>query len=660
MATKKRPLSKATLASNRPRATHRPLNKKRSRRGESLSSSPVFWRLIFVWSVLVIAAVALTGRLYTLQVREIVPVSEDSELIKKQKHLVSIAGKNLQEIAQGQQNGVLEPYTPRRQIVDSQQNILATDVISYKLYIHPNLFIRYGKKVSPEEIAQKLADILETKTAAEFLTYFQNRKNQGIPLPENISESAVQKIKALQIDGLDVRKQYARIYPHKEMAAEVIGYINDDSDREPKAGIEYTQNRLLAREAARFNLKRSFDKSQGKTKTVYFPGSLDSSQPFLPTDDLRLQLTLDLKLQQAARIALKAKMNRYEAKRGTVIVMDVLDGSILALVCEPTYDPNQYQQYSDYSLFKNWAVTDLYEPGSTFKPINVAIALDEGVLKPQDTVEDTGVIEVGTDIVRNHDYNKVEPRGEVTIPQVLQHSSNVGMIKIMERIPPEIYYQKLKELGIENKLDLETTPLSTAGRLKDEIEFTVREIEPATAAFGQGFSLTPLKLIQLHGAIANGGKLVTPHIVEGLSDFEGYLHYELSQQQKTVFSAETARTVLEMMETVVEKGSGKNSIVPNYRIAGKTGTSQKSDRNTGSYAENAKITSFVGIFPVEKPRYAVLAVVDEPQGQHTYGSTVAAPIVGEVIKAIIARQGIEPGTDSEQMTAEEQPVTVEN
>ena len=609
--------------------------------------SPVFWRLIFVWSVLMVSAIALAGKLYTLQVREIVPVSKDSELVKKNKNLVSIADKTLKEIAEGQQKGILEPYTPRLQIVDTQQNVLATDIISHKLYIHPNLFVRYGKKVPAEKIAQQLSSILETKTPEEFLAYFQDRKNQGVPFTGNISESAIKKIRALRIDGLDVRKQYARVYPHKEMTAEVIGYINDDSDRKPKAGVEYTQHRLLENKPTEHILKRSFTTSNGQNKSVYFPGYLDSSKPFLSNDDLKLQLTIDLGLQQAARTALQIKMEEYQAKRGTVIVMDVSDGSILALACEPTYDPNQYQKYSDYSLFKNWAVTDLYEPGSTFKPINVAIALDEGAINPQETVEDTGTIEVGTDIVRNHDYDKVEPRGEMTIPQVLQHSSNVGMIKLMEKIPPEIYYQRLKELGIEEKLDLETTPLSTAGRLKDEIEFTVREIEPATASFGQGFSLTPLKLIQLHAAIANGGKLVKPHVVKGLADFEGYLHYQIPTQEKTIFSAETTRTVLEMMETVVETGSGKSAIVENYRVAGKTGTSQKSDSSTGSYAENAKITSFVGIFPVEKPRYVVLAVVDEPQGEHTYGSTVAAPIVGEVIKAIIARQGIEPEIKAE-------------
>ncbi len=607
----------------------------------NLFAISVFQRLVFVWSVLLVAAIALGIRIYQLQLTEIVPVAQDSELAKSNKHLRQLAGRNLQQIALNQQTTNLEPYSPRRQIVDRQKNILASDVITHRLYIHPHLFIRNQKKVSPEAVASKLAEILETRTQADFLAYFKDRKNRGVPLPERIPQSAIKAIKALQIDGLDLRAQYSRVYPHREMVAEVIGYINEGEDRQPQAGVEYTQNELLARQPIQLQLRRSYMRQNGKNKPVYFPGDLDQTKTTIPFNDLRLELTIDLKLQQAARNALQTAMEKYEAKRGTVIVMDVEDGSLVAMVCDPTYDPNQYQEYSDYSLFKNWAVTDLYEPGSTFKPINVAIALDEKVITPRDTFDDTGKIKVGTDVVRNHDYYKVGARGEVTIPEILQTSSNVGMIEIINRLDPEIYYQRLRELGIEERLDLEI-PWSTAGRLKDKIEFIVRDIEPATASFGQGFSLTPLKLIQLHAAIANGGKLVTPHVVKGLSDFEGYLHYSLPKQETRIFSEQTAQTVLKMMETVVEDGSGQVSQIANYQIAGKTGTSQKSDRLTGSYAENAKITSFVAMFPVEKPRYAVLAVVDEPQGEYTFGSTVAAPVVKEVIDAIIASEGIEP------------------
>ncbi|MGB5632220.1 MAG: penicillin-binding protein 2 [Waterburya sp.] len=584
-------------------------------------------RLFLVWGILVIAALGLSSRLYYLQIVD--PVV---------KYDQAPQGKRLTQIAKDQQTTKLNFYIPRRQIIDRQQNVLATDRITYTLYVHPHLFKRNSQPVSAAEIASQLADILGNRTSEELLAVFA-KQDWGIRLAGDLPESAQAKIAAMQIDGLDLKKNYTRFYPHKEMAAEVTGYVNRDSSRIPQAGVEYTQNKLLEREPISWKMKRSFNKE----KSVFHPGDLDRSQRLFNFDDLRLELTIDLRLQQIARNALKQQMKKYKAKRGTVIVMDVRDGAIAALVSEPTYDPNIYYKY-DIGLFKNWAITDLYEPGSTFKPINIALALDAGVIAPQDTFDDTGEIQIKDAVVRNHDFSKVGARGELSLPEILQYSSNVAMIKIMRRMDPLDYYQDLQKLGVEDKVEFDI-PGYTTGRLKNEVEFTVREIEPATTAFGQGFSLTPLKLIQLHAALANKGKLITPHVVKGLSDYNGYLHYFQPPNSKQIFSAKTASTVLEMMEQVVEDGSGYAAKIPGYRIAGKTGTSQKAI-NQGGYDEKTKITSFVGLFPVEAPRYAVLAVVDEPHGEHTYGSTVAAPIVGSVIQGIINIEGIPPSNDN--------------
>jgi len=589
-------------------------------------SNQTILRLFLVWGALVIAALGLTARLYYLQIVDPVIVYEQAP-----------KGKKLTQIAQDQQTTELRFYIPRRQIVDRQQNVLATDRITYTLYVHPHLFKRNSQVVPSEEIAADLSDILENKTPEKLLEIFKQQE-WGIRLAGDLPESVKSKIAALQIDGLDLKQNYTRFYPHKEMAAEVTGYVNRDTSRTPQAGVEYTQNKLLERDPISWKMRRSFSNN----KAVFHPGELERSQQLFNFDDLRLQLTIDLRLQQIARNALEEQMKTYKAKRGTVIVMDVRDGAIAALVSEPTYDPNTYYKY-DVGLFRNWAITDLYEPGSTFKPINLALALDAKAISPQDTFDDTGKIQIKDALVRNHDFEKKGVRGEVTLAEILQYSSNVGMIKAMRRMNPLDYYKDLQELGIEDKVEFDI-PGYTTGRLKDEVEFTVREIEPATAAFGQGFSVTPLKLIQIHAALANKGKLITPHVVKGLSDYKGYLHYSQPPHSKQVFSPETATTVLEMMEKVVEDGSGYASKIPGYRIAGKTGTSQKAV-NKGGYDATAKITSFVGVFPVEKPRYAVLAVVDEPQGEHTYGSNVAAPIVGSVIQGIINIEGIPPSTN---------------
>ncbi len=603
------------------RKSERQKKERRPEKKSKIKSSAL--RLAIVWSILVLGALGLMVRLYTLQV------------------IQSVNNKNLKDEASKRQWTKIVPYNPRRQIVDTNGSIIATDESIYTLYAHPKFF---GKHNTKEQIAGELAAILGNQSKEQILAKL-NRGQSGIPIAHNIPEAIVNRIVKIKdqktgfrLNGLDPQQQYSRFYPHSDMVAEVVGYL--DRERRPQAGVELTQERLLQRPVSSFPVKRSYMNSQQIFQPADLPGRL------LKSDNLQLQMTLDLGLQQSARAALKQKMNQYQAKRGAVIVMDVRDGSILAMVGEPTYDPNRYFEYN-FDRFKNWTITDLYEPGSTFKPINVAIALDAGVINPDSQFFDSGTMKVDIWPISNHDFKDVGARGSLSIAQILQYSSNVGMIKIMNRLNASDYYDSLVKLGLNERLSLDI-PGSTPGHLKSRIEFTVKSIEAATAAFGQGFSLTPIKLIQLHGAIANGGKLVTPHVVRGLSDFQGYVHWQPDYATKKVFSKKTAKKVMEMMQSVVEEGATSAEIL-GYRIAGKTGTAQKAGM-AGGYEKDAKITSFVGIFPADSPRYAVLAVVDEPKGKYTFGSTVAAPIVKSVIANIIQKEGIAP----DKQLAEEQ------
>ncbi|NEP07869.1 MAG: penicillin-binding protein 2, partial [Okeania sp. SIO4D6] len=322
------------------------------------------------------------------------------------------------------------------------------------------------------------------------------------------------------------------------------------------------------------------------------------------------------------------------AKRGTVIVMDANDGSILSLVSEPSYDPNQYYNY-DVTLFKNWAVTDVYEPGSTFKPVNVALALEVGAIEGDSVFYDTGRIVIGNWPIFNSDGSG----GARTVTEIIQHSSNVGMVKIVEQMPRAVFYDGLKRLGLGDTTGTDL-PFEAPSILKGRNQFLMVPVEAATTAFGQGFSLTPLQLAQLNAALANGGKLVTPHVMRGLFDSKGQPYWQLSlPSPRQVFSSKTTTEVLAMMERVVESGTGKRAKIRGYRIAGKTGTAQKASE-TGGYSKKAKITSFVGILPMESPRYVVLAVIDEPiKGS---GGKVAAPIVKSVIKSLINIEQIPP------------------
>jgi cell division protein FtsI (penicillin-binding protein 3) len=319
--------------------------------------------------------------------------------------------------------------------------------------------------------------------------------------------------------------------------------------------------------------------------------------------------------------------------------MDVRDGSLLAMVTLPTYDPNAFYK-ANPQLFSDWAIHDLYEPGSTFKPINVAIALEDKEIRPDETVYDEGRIMVGGWPINNHDFSSRGGRGALTIPEVLQYSSNVAMVHIMERLDASRYYEWLKKLGLDQAVGTDL-PFATPGQTKDRSAFINQEIEPATTAFGQGFSLTPLKLLQLHATLANGGRLVTPHVVAGLVNAEGELYWRPQRPEaKRIFSTETSRLIMQMMESVVSSGSGKSSIIRGYKLAGKTGTAQKAEN--GIYISGARITSFVGILPANAPRYAALVVVDEPQGDDAYGSTVAVPVVKQIMETLIALEGLPP------------------
>jgi cell division protein FtsI (penicillin-binding protein 3) len=300
------------------------------------------------------------------------------------------------------------------------------------------------------------------------------------------------------------------------------------------------------------------------------------------------------------------------------------------LVAVPSYDPNKFWQY-DSELFKGWYSQDLFEPGSTFKPINLALALEEKVIQKDGSVEDIGKINVGGWTLTNWDK---KGNGYIDYPKVLQVSSNVGMVKIMQNLDPKIYWEWLKNLGIDKNLETDLYE-STPGQLKRKDLFVNQSIEPAVASFGKGFSISPLKLVQLHAALANGGFEVTPHVT---STFKERVN---KNSKKQFFSQEVSKTILEWMETVVDKGSGSGVKIEGYRIAGKTGTSLKA--LNGSYTSK-KVCSFVATLPVNNPKYVVLVVVDEPSKPYAYGSTVAVPVAKEIVESLIVIEKIPPSS----------------
>jgi len=536
-----------------------------------------------------------------------------------------VQGPELLNRARAVQTQTITPLGRRRTIVDRQGSLVALDEERFTLWAHPRYFSFIGDDIgqlrSPLDVARKLSSVLAVPMA-DLVRAMEGRKS-GVKLASDLDPETAQRVRELGISGIDLEAYPQRVYPQGSLFANVVGFLN--LERVPQAGLEQSRNSDLRRHEATRQLRRGADGTP-------LPDGLKAG--VLYGDDLRLQLTLDARLQQVAQMALAKQVKQWKAKRGVALVMDVRNGELRALASTPTYDPNQFWKFKP-GLFREWSVQDLYEPGSTFKPINLAIALQENAIDPAGKVNDNGQLTIGGWPIFNHDR---KGNGLIDFPTVLQVSSNVAMVKAMQRVKPERFWTWLHTLGIDTKPDTDL-PGAVAGQLKPKEIFRTQPIEPATAAFGQGFNLTPLKLIQLHAMLSNGGKLVSPHITRGLRSGDDLAPAPPASGLQLI-RPEIAQTVLNWMETVVEKGSGKGTYIPGYRIGGKTGTAQKAEN--GVYIAGARITSFVAHLPINDPRYVVLVVVDEPKGGNAYGSTVAVPVARQIIEALLVIEKIPP------------------
>ncbi|MEM9772442.1 MAG: penicillin-binding protein 2 [Cyanobacteria bacterium P01_D01_bin.73] len=572
------------------------------------SISPTRMRVLMVGMILFSGTGLLSWRLFTLQV---------------------LQAAELQAKAKGYQELTVTPFVPRRSIVDHRGTVLALDRRAYTLYAHPSLF-----KDRPGDVAEKLAPVVDMSTD-ELMKIFAKGKT-GLRLRNRLSEDTASRVRSLNTDGLELVQQASRVYPQQELMADVLGYT--DLDSEGQAGLELRWQKLLQREADPLKFERS-----ASGVILASPGQGDDAQQLTYLDDLKLKLTLDSRLQRATRLALDKTMKEFKAKKATAIVMDARTGALRVLANAPTYDPNRYFD-SDVANFRNWAVADLYEPGSTFKPLMVAAALESKRIKATDTFNDPGAIQIYDSLIKNYGYPRIPGRGTVSVKDIIKYSSNVGMVRITQRLEPARFYDWLQRLGLGKKSGVDL-PFETASQVRDRPTFLRSPVDRATNSFGQGLSVTPLQMVQMMGTLANGGQLVTPYVVEGLMTDDDQPYWQPYRSSPIrLFSKITTTQVIEMMESVVESGTAKAAQIPGYRIAGKTGTSQKVGSG-GGYRKGAIIASFIGILPASNPRYVVAVIVDEPQGGS--GGKVAAPPAKMIMETLIALERIPPDAPRE-------------
>lgn len=527
-----------------------------------------------------------------------------------------VSGETLKIQAEKQYYEVLQLPASRGEILTGEGFPLVANEKAYLLFAEV-------KKIKDSNFASKIADVLEVPVAS--LSAKLNPDLYWVALGHKISQEKAEEIKNLKLAGLGLSFEPRRFYSEASMAAHLLGFVGSDTDGKDKGyfGLEGFYDRELRGKEG--NLRQEKDVRGA-------PILLGEVSEEKAKDGRDLILHLDRTVQFVAEKKLNEAIKRYGAKQGSVVIMDPETGGILAMASFPAYDPFKYNLFSS-ELFKNPVVADLYEPGSTFKVITMAIALNEGLIRPSDIFQDNGPLVVGDYTIKtwNEKYHGAE-----TVTQILERSCNTGMVFLGRKIGRDKMVDYFKKFGLGEKtgIDLEEEEESP---LRPKSEW--KEIDLATASFGQGIALTPIKMLQAVASLANGGKLLEPHVVASIKDKEGKKIEIKTKVLDQVLKKETTVALREMMVAAVDNGEAKWAKPKGFRIAGKTGTAQIPV--AGHYDEKRTIASFVGFAPADKPKFVMLVRLTEPTSS-PWGSETAAPLFFDISKELFTYYGISP------------------
>ncbi len=441
------------------------------------------------------------------------------------------------------------------------------------------------------------------------------------PLYHKLTEEQSLAVEALEVDGLAFRKETWRLYPEQGIGGHLFGFwgFNEQGERVGRYGLEGYYDELLTGQYGEIHSERD---AWGNIIAI---GSHRLTEK---QDGADLVLTIDRAIQYKACQALYAGVEKSKAQGGTIIVLNPKTGAVLAMCGAPDYDPDNYADVDEIEVYNNPATFGAYEPGSIFKPITMAAALDAGAVDPYTTYLDTGEIIIGPDRITNFEYKSY---GQQTMTNVLEKSINTGVIYAMRQIGPDVFSQYLQNFGFGEPTGIEIGQES-GGNIYNLMNQS-SEIYAATASFGQGITVTPLQIVNAIAAVANDGKLMRPHIVSQIIHSQDEVETTQPELMRQVISPKAATMLMGMLVSVVENGHGKAAAVKGYRVGGKTGTAQVASTIGRGYSGEV-ITSFVGFAPFSDPRFAMIVRVDKPQWGHT-GAAVAAPIFQDVAEFIL-------------------------
>lgn len=497
---------------------------------------------------------------------------------------------------------------PRGEIYDRHGVLLATNAIEYEIGLSPVLI--YDR----EGTAQKLAEA--TGIPVEELLADMSQPTPYVLLVRPAPAAMGQRVLALNLDGVVVSPLTRRFYPHGSLAAHVLGFVAlDDTGY---YGVEGYYDDVLAGQI-------------GVTDQSRIPFEASPGEGWRPGSDL--YLTIDSEIQYLAESTLAAALESTGAESGTIIIMQPRTGEVLALANLPTFDPNRFAS-EDRTLFDNPAISHQYEPGSVLKVLTMAIALEQGVVEPTSTYNDTGMIEVGGVEIYNWDR---AAHGVVDMTELLAKSLNVGAATLSLKLGPTRFYAGLEAFGLGRPTGVDLAS-EIGGTLRKPGNSDWFESDLGTNAFGQGLALTPLQLVTAVAAVANDGLLVQPHILTRRVDPDGeWVAFEPTVVGRAI-SPQTARILADMLANALER-EASGALVPGYRIAGKTGTAEIP--LPGGYDPEKTIASFIGFGPLDDPQFIVLVKLDKPTSSR-WGSQTAAPVFSELVQRLVVLMEIAP------------------
>lgn len=526
--------------------------------------------------------------------------------------------------ARQQQQNAIETSPQRGELLDRQERQLARSVQTVSLFFDPEGLDAAAMDCTAGQLSQALG--VKYADLANQFREAQAEKRRFIWIARRLDADQAGKIVALNLPGLQARLEPKRYYPNGSLAAHVLGYVGIDG--QGLGGLEQFYNTKISGEPGQLFLERD---ANGKPYESFEIASKPGQT---------VVLTIDQSIQYQAEQALQAAVERSRAKSGTVIVLDPRSGEILALANAPSFDPNNVGA-APAEARSNWALQNIYEPGSTFKVVAFSAALEKKLAKVDDRIDcQMGAITVAGRLVHDH-----HAFGSLTIAEALAKSSNVAAIKLGIRVGDEAMYDYITRFGFGSRTGIEL-PGETGGILRKVERWQPSSI--GSIAIGQEVGVTPVQMVAAFGALANDGVRVAPHLIREIRNAAGVIVYRPEPEQRRVVSAETAIALRGMLEGVTLNGTAKKAQLDGYSAAGKTGTAQKIDPRTRRYSTTKFVGSFVGFAPVTNPQVVIIVVIDEPGGAY-HGGDVAAPVFREIAEQILPGLGVMPDIETKSV-----------